>query len=247
MARFPAMRTPTSLPVRPRTRAERGSIGAWLLGVTVVIVAVVFAGWWFLVRSDAAAKPKIENTKVSAGGSVDGDWKVTANDAKGSFVGYRVHEKFAQGLVDNEATGRTTDVTASMTVAGTTVSDVKVSANLATLKSDEDFRDQRLHSQGLETDKFPTATFAATGPVTLPSAPAKGTTVKVDVPGDLTLHGVTKKVTIPLQGRWDGTTIQVVGSLPITMSDYGITPPTSPIIAEVDDHGTLELQLFFVQ
>jgi polyisoprenoid-binding protein YceI len=241
------MRTPTSHPTRPSPESQRGSIGAWLLGIFVVLVAVVFAGWWFLLRSDAAAKPKIENTEVSAGGDINGTWKVTANDAKGSFVGYRVHEKFAQGLVDNDATGRTSDVTASMTVDGTSVSDVKVTANLATLKSDKDFRDQRLHSQGLETDKFPTATFVSTGTTTLPNAPAKGRTVKVNVDGDLTLHGVTKKVTIPLEGRWDGTTIQAVGSLPITMSDYGITPPTSPIIAEVDDHGTLELQLFFVQ
>lgn len=241
------MRIPTSSPTRPPTLRERGSIGAWLLGVTVVVVAVGFAGWWFFLRSDAEAKPEIENTKVTAGGQVDGAWKVTANDAKGSFVGYRVHEKFAQGLVDNEATGRTSDVTASMTVDGTTVSDVSVTANLAALKSDEDFRDQRLRSQGLETDRFPTATFVATGPVELPNAPAKGKTVKVTVDGDLTLHGVTKSVSIPLEGRWDGTTIQVVGELPITMSDYGISAPTSPIIAEVDDHGSLELQLFFVQ
>lgn len=241
------MRNPNPATTRPSSRAERGSIGAWLLGVFVVIVVVGVAGWYFFLRSDSAAKPKIENTKVSAGGQVNGTWKVTANDPQGSFVGYRVHEKFAQGLVDNDATGRTSDVTASMTVDGTTVSDVKVTANLATLKSDKDFRDQRLHEQGLETDTFPTATFVATGPVTLPNAPAKGKTVKVTVDGDLTLHGVTKKVSMPLEGRWDGSSIQVVGELPITMSDYGMTPPTSPIIAEVDDHGSLELQLFFVQ
>lgn len=241
------MRNPNSHPTRPSPLRERGSIGAWLLGVFVVIVAVGFAGWFFFLRSDAEAKPEIENTEVTAGGQVDGAWKVTANDAQGSFVGYRVHEKFVQGLVDNDATGRTSDVTASMTVDGTTVSDVTVTANLAGLKSDEDFRDQRLRSQGLETDKFPTATFVATGPVELPKAPVKGQTLKVTVDGDLTLHGVTKSVSIPLEGRWDGSTIQVVGELPITMGDYGITPPTAPVVAEVDDHGSLELQLFFVQ
>jgi polyisoprenoid-binding protein YceI len=245
--RFSLMRNPFPPPPRRGGRSPAGSIGAWLLGVTVVILAVVFAGYWFFLRSDSKAKPKIENTKVTAGGSLNGTWKVTANDAAGSFVGYRVHERFAQGLVDNEATGRTSDVTASMSVDGSTVSDVSVTANLATLRSDKDFRDERLHRQGLETDTFPTATFVASGPVTLPDPPAKGRTVAVSVDGDLTLHGVTKQVSVPLKGRWDGRTIQVVGELPVRMSDYGMTAPTSPVIAEVDDHGSLELQLFFVQ
>jgi len=242
------MRMPLPTP-HPSTAgpSQRGAIATKLLGVIVILGALGFAGYWFFIRSDSAAKPKIENTKVSAGGAVDGTWKLTPNGAKGSFVGYRVHEQFADGLVDNEATGRTHDVSGAMTVKGTQVTDVSITANLATLKSDKDFRDQRLHSSGLETDKFPTATFVSTAPLTLPSAPKKGATVKLSVTGDLTLHGVTKSVTAPLEGRWDGNTIQVVGEVPITMSDFSISPPTSPLIAEVDDHGTLEMQLFFTK
>jgi hypothetical protein len=59
------------------------------------------------------------------------------------------------------------------------------------------------------------------------------------------LHGVTKDVTVPLQGRWDGKQIQVVAKLPIVFSDYGITAPTAPAVASVDDHGEMEMQLVF--
>ena len=52
-------------------------------------------------------------------------------------------------------------------------------------------------------------------------------------------------MTIPLEGRWDGTEVQVVGHLPIVFGDYGITAPTAPAVASVDDHGEMELQLFF--
>jgi len=151
-------------------------------------------------------------------------------------------------VIDNDATGKSTDVTGSMTINGTTVSDVTVTANLAALKSDKDLRDNALKSRGLETDKFPTAKFVASGPVTLPSAPAKGATVKVEVPGSLTLHGVTKDVTVPIEARWDGKTVQVVvKQLNINLPDYSITPPTGGPVAEVDDHGDLELQLFFTK
>ena len=69
--------------------------------------------------------------------------------------------------------------------------------------------------------------------------------MKTEAKGKFTLHGVTKDVTISLEGRWDGKQVQVVGSLPIVFSDYGITAPTAPAVASVDDHGEMELQLFF--
>ena len=68
------------------------------------------------------------------------------------------------------------------------------------------------------------------------------------MPGRLTLHGVTKPVTAPIEARWDGTTIQVVvKALDLRLGDYSITPPTGGPIAEVDDHGDLELRVFFTQ
>jgi polyisoprenoid-binding protein YceI len=229
-------------------RNDHGGIATVVVIVLVVLAAGGFAAYWFLIRSDAAAKPKIANTRTTAGGDVNGAWQLTANDSNGSFVQYRVHEQFAQGLVDNEATGKSTDVTGTMTVNGTSVSGIEVTANLAALKSDKEFRDNALKSRGLETDRFPTAKFVADGPVTLPSAPTKGATISVDVPGQLTLHGVTKSVTAPVEARWDGRTVQiVVKALPITLGDYSITPPAGGPIAEVDDHGDLELQLFFTK
>ena len=68
--------------------------------------------------------PRIKATKTVEGGNVDGTWTLSANDANGSFVQYRVHEQFAAGLVDNDATGKSTDVTGTMTINGTTVSDI---------------------------------------------------------------------------------------------------------------------------
>jgi polyisoprenoid-binding protein YceI len=237
-----------SRPAESANARARGGVATVVVIVVVVLAAAGFAGYWFLIRDDAAPKPSIKATTTNGTGTLDGAWQVTANDTNGSFVQYRVHEQFAAGLVDNDATGKSTDVTGSMTVHGTTVSGIEVEANLAALKSDKEFRDNALKNRGLETDKFPTAKFVADGPVALPSTPTKGTTVTVQVPGKLTLHGVTKSVTAPIEARWDGTTIQVVvKTLPVQLGDYGITPPTGGPIAEVDDHGDLELALFFTK
>src|SRR5690349_11070903 len=59
-------------------RHEQGGIITFLMGAIVVLVAVGVAGWWFLVRSDAEPKPKIEDTEVVAGGTLDGHWVVEA-------------------------------------------------------------------------------------------------------------------------------------------------------------------------
>ena len=80
----------------------------------------------------------------------------------------------------------------------------------------------------------------------LPGTPVKGKKVDVTATGNLTLHGQTKTVHVPLQAEWDGGTISVAGGAPILFGDYGMTPPHSGVVARVDDHGTFELQLTFV-
>ncbi|MEP7112664.1 MAG: YceI family protein [Ilumatobacteraceae bacterium] len=67
----------------------------------------------------------------------------------------------------------------------------------------------------------------------------------VTASGDLTVHGVTKSVEIPLEAQLTGNTIVVVGSLDVVFSDFGISAPTAPVVLSVDDHGQMELQLFF--
>jgi polyisoprenoid-binding protein YceI len=212
--------------------------------LVVVLVGAGFAFYWFVVRSDAKPKATITATGVTPGGTLDGAWTLTAGDGR-SFVGYRVQEQFAAATVESTATGRTSDVTGTLRIDGTTVEGVSVKADLSGLKSDKDRRDQQIKTRGLQTDTFPDATFTQTAPVTLPTVPAAGETVDMTVTGDLTLHGVTKRVGVPAQGRWDGRSVQVVAHLPVTFSDYKIEAPSIGGFVSVRDQGELELQLFF--
>jgi polyisoprenoid-binding protein YceI len=172
--------------------------------------------------------------------SIPGTWTIGAD----SVVGYRVREKLASLSAESDAVGRTSAITGSVTIVGSgstlSVSKADFSVDMTTLASDKQMRDNRLRSQGIETDTFKTSTFTLTQPVTLPAGATTGSAVDVTLHGDLTLHGVTKTVDIPAKAQLSGNLIQAQGSLSFPFSDYNIVAPNIGGFVTVQDNGTLE-------
>ena len=197
--------------------------------------------------SGSPTAPSASSGTAAGSSDVAGTWTVdpsvgSFSDFSGSFVGYRVREELAS-VGATEAVGRTPDVTGSLTIDGTTVTQASFQADLTTLQSDERNRDRQLSRQALETGTYPTASFTLTQPIDLGSVPPAGTAIDVTATGDLTLHGTTRSVQIPLQAKLDDGVMTVIGSLPITFADYGIEKPQAMIVLSVEDNGTMELQL----
>ncbi|HEX5013903.1 MAG TPA: YceI family protein [Candidatus Limnocylindrales bacterium] len=193
------------------------------------------------------ATPGSINGGSTAGGALDGTWTVdpslgSFSDFSGSFVGYRVQEELAS-IGAATAVGRTPNVTGSVTLDGTTVSAADFTADLTTLQSDDDRRDGQLRRQALETATYPTATFTLTQPIELSAAPADGEAVSATATGDLTIHGVTNSVSIPIEARLAGDVVTVTGSTEIVFADYGMSSPQSFIVLSIADRGTMEFQL----
>jgi polyisoprenoid-binding protein YceI len=221
-----------------------------LLAVAIVLVVAGVAFYLVVLRDDppdrVALTPNDEPADAQAGDTPAGQWAVRTGDD--SFVGYRVRETFAGLSVASDAVGRTNDVQGSLAVEDDgTVTAADVTAGLQALESDEERRDNAIRSRGLETDRFPEATFALTGPLELPSPPAAGEDVAVTATGDLTLHGVTRPVEVPVEARWDGSTIEVVGTIDVAFAEYDIDPPDVGGFVSVEDEGEIELQLTFVR
>ncbi|MEO6628767.1 MAG: YceI family protein [Aquihabitans sp.] len=214
------------------------------LGVVGVAVAVI-AVWFVFLKSDAPDKLALEPSATTSGEivdatSLDGTWKVTPGTGDDATVaGYRVKEEFVAGARKEEAAGRTNEVTGSVTVRGGKVTAVEIKVDVSTLASDESRRDNRIRTDGLQTDQFPEATFVLTKPVDLPEL-TEGAVVEVPATGSLTLHGVTKPLTIPLQVKATGATFQVQGSAPVVMADFGIDPPNIGGFVTVSDNGSFE-------
>lgn len=229
-------------------------------GATKIVVAGVIAvlligvGAYALLAAQAGDAPAPVAFASDAGSASSSGTTLTAGTLEGnyaidpssSFVGYRVRERLAFLSAPNDAVGRTSDVTGSMDVQGTDVSNVEATADLTTLQSDESMRDVRIQTVGLQTDAFPEASFTLTSPISFDGAPAEGETVQADAQGSLTLHGVTRDVTVPVEAKWTSNGIQVIGSLDITFADYDIDPPRfGPV--NVGDDGTIEFRLVFVK
>jgi polyisoprenoid-binding protein YceI len=216
----------------------------WLLiGVLTAVVAVVggpFAYIHFIEGKVAAplALSTAQPAQVSVQGSLDGTWNI----ASGSVAGYRVKEVlFGQSTT---AVGRTSSMSGSIVVEGTTVKSGTVTVDLTSVASDKSMRDRQFQGRIMETSTYPTATFTFDGPVDVGSVPAEGANGTYTVTGKLTLHGTTRTVTVTLAGRRTGSQIQVSGSIPVTFADYNIANPSfGP--AQTEDHGVLEFALNF--
>ena len=224
-----------------------------LIVAAVVVAVVLVAGAYGVFALVAGGGPApvsetsfspLPSATASLAGGTNGTWNLDASS--GSFVGYRIREKLAMLSAPSDAVGRTTAVTGTLTLNGTNVTAVDVKADLTQLTSDEARRDDRIRTDGLQTDTFPDAEFVLTSPISLGKKPAQGATVNATAQGTLTLHGVTKDISVPVEARWSGNAIQVIATIPVVFADYNIVAPNSGFVS-VEDHGTIEVSLTFTK
>ena len=186
-------------------------------------------------------------TGAAATSAVSGTWTIdntiTNSSGTGTYGGFRIDERLV-GIGAATAVGRSPSVTGKVTVSGTSLTAATISVDLTDITTNDSRRNDAVQ-RALATSRYPDATFVLTKPVDVGSVPAEGQKISVKATGDLTIHGVTKGVTIDLEAQLQGGVLVVVGSAPTTLSDYGVTAPTAPIVASVSDTATMEFQLYF--
>ena len=241
----------------------------------VIVAGIAFGGWYAFLRDDAppavnldaavasigtpaatsepsaspaaavaasAADPTTATTAPELAPGLEGTW--TVSSVQQSFAGYRVVEELSS-IGANTAVGRTTDVAGTLEFDGSTITAVDIEVNVASLSSDDSRRDRQLRGRGLQTNSFPTATFSLTTPIEVTTVPSEGEPFAATATGELTLHGVTRPVSIELNGQLVDGLVVVVGSTELQFADFDIVAPTGLIVLSVEDHGILEFQLFF--
>jgi polyisoprenoid-binding protein YceI len=213
------------------------------LGVAAAVVVVLgitaaFAGpviYRDLVVGEPEAAPTAALTPGSStldASQLTGDWSI----GDGSSAGYRVDEVL--NGTDVTVVGSTDQVSGTITVDGTSITAATIDVDVASIATDSGNRDDYFRGTAMQVNRFPTATFTLTEPIEA-AVPSDGEVASVDATGELTLHGVTKTVSVPLQAALSGDGVQVSGSIPVTFSDYGVEAPDLGFVS-VEDQGTVE-------
>lgn len=238
------------------------------IAAAIVLVLLGAAGAFWFLRDDSpdevnladAVDSVADDTTTTAGDGatttpaddISGTWAVDTEtgefdfeSATGTFAGIRISEELAS-IGATEAVGRTGDVTGDVVIDGTTVTSADIEVDLTTITTNNSRRNSKVQ-EALETDQFPTATFSLTDPIELGAGAADGEKVSVTGTGDLTIHGVTRSVEVPLEAQLVDDTVVLVGSTELTFSDFGVEVPSAPVVVSVSDTGTLELQLLLTR
>ena len=249
-----------SRPISSRPSRRRTLIALLILGL--LAVPAIGLAWFFgrtapeevsLEAIQAAAQATtstdpISTTSIDSG--ISGTWTVDTSlgsfsfeEATASFVGFRIEEELS-GIGSNTAVGRTPEVSGTLQIEGTAVTAATIEADLTALVSNDSRRDDRIQ-QALDTDQHPIATFVLSEPIDLGDVPEDGQPLSVTATGDLSIHGVTNSVAFQLEAQLMDGMILVVGSSELVFEDYQVRVPSAPIVLSVEDHGIIELQLWF--
>ncbi|MFI5906012.1 YceI family protein [Dactylosporangium sp. NPDC051541] len=225
-ARYPVFRM-DSAATSPRKRRRWLR---WTLAVVVALVVLLAGAVVAAVKLQPVPPPLALPASAAAPvGGVDGSYAA----ASGSLAGFRIQQTVL-GLT-SDVVGRTGDISGTATVASGQVTAATFRIGLLALTSGDGKRAPQFDIS-LDTEHHPDATVTLTQPVALDSATRSATAT-----GTLTLHGITRPVTVRVSIRQDGTALDVAGSTPVTFADYELLSPQGyGPFGSLADHGTAE-------
>ena len=204
-----------------------------LIYISLAAAILIVGGPW-LYTSLFRDKPlnPFNETSISNDGvtattgeiEIAGDWKLIS----GSQVGYRINERIA--LKTFETVGRSSEVTGSLKILDSQITQTTFEVDMKTFQSDSGGRDAQFNGRIMDTEKYPTANFVLTEPITLVEKPLNGLTIKNAATGNLTIRGTTKEVTIPLSSTLQNSVITVIGQIQIQFDEWKIPNPSVPLV-----------------
>lgn len=164
----------------------------------------------------AADKPKatVSTASTAATGAPNVAGDAFPIDAKSSSIG------FTGSKVTGSHSGVFNTFTGSVKLAGDKPEggSVNVEIDMASVKSDSEQLDGHLkNADFFDVAKYPKATFASTE---VKAGGEKGATHTIT--GNLTLHGVTKSITVPAIINVSGDVITATSEFSINRKDFGI-------------------------
>jgi polyisoprenoid-binding protein YceI len=232
------------------------------IGLAALAVAVIGGGLWVfnavLGETEAAsgpltaapvvaytAAPTEASTAVSSSSSTAGAeaavFQIVLDQSQASFS---IYEELAGqpttvvGVTDQvagEIALNLQDLSQSMVGV--------IQVNARTLATDNDRRNNALRRFILNTDQYELITFTPTSIIGLSGAAQTGQTLTFQIAGDLTIRDVTQPVVFEVTATGESAT-RLTGTATATVkrSDFNLTIPSVPNVANVGEEVTLEIK-----
>ncbi|ALA67459.1 YceI family protein [Corynebacterium lactis] len=215
-----------------------------LIAVAVVALAIVIVGpvLYRVFTHEGVRTGDFDAEQLKpASTSAEGDWKIIGgDDSKNTSVGFTFNEVLPGSRRTTSAS--THNVTGDMTVKGKNLEEATIVVDMATLNSDIEVRDVNVRNKILNVDQYPEAKFELTKPLDISSIPDSGKRVPIEIPGRLTIRGVSNDVTVPMQAARTDDLVLLSGNLKINREDYNVLSPEF-VAAKIADEGELNLRI----
>lgn len=189
-------------------------------------------------RAAPAAPQSAAQPTTAAAVAPAGDTQLYRIDAAQSEVHYEVNETFLQNNRIGTAIGRTKGVAGDILInlaepARSQIGDIVI--DISQFTSDESRRDNFIRNNGLESARYPQATFKTTSIAGLPARVNVGDEISFTLSGDLTVKQTTKPATWQVKLKLTDQGISGSASTQVKMSDFGVGPLKLPILQTEDD------------
>lgn len=224
------------------------------VGIAVVVLIVVGVGaYMYATRpleghdssiSDVSAQLTNTTQAETGSGTTTERFQIASSRSKASFSIYELlsgKDKTVIGTTDQVAG---TIVVNTADPSKSTASDIAVSAR--TLKTDSTSRDHAVARFILKSED-PANEFITFKPQKIEGLPATGETGKsypLTISGDLTIAGVTRPQTFTSTVVYTGANeLQITAKATLHRGDYNLVIPSVPIVANVGEDVTVDLDL----
>ncbi|MHA3022940.1 YceI family protein [Mycobacterium sp. BMJ-28] len=206
--------------------------------ILLLLAVVAVAPWAFRTYVEGAPEPALAVAPDGAPATtgINGSWAVRP----GSQAGYRAEQQLLWQTVD--VNGRTSQVTGTAEVAESRLVSAEFTVNVASIQSSHHGRDERFRGADvMDAAKYPTAKVTVSAPLDLTSVPDNGQPLDVEVPINLTLHGVSRPASAHATIARNGDRVDVAGAIPVRFYDYNVSPPKPfASLLEVQPIATIE-------
>lgn len=116
-----------------------------------------------------------------------------------------------------------------------------IQVNARTFVTDSDRRNNAIRNFILNTDQYEFITFTPTAVLNLNGSAQAGEAVTFQISGDLTIRNVTQPVVFEVTVQGDTATLTGTATTVINRTDYNLTIPSVPNVANVGEEVTLEI------